>query len=133
MFMMHTSLAFAHFVAGSDDLAWPLAEKACHEQPHYVAAIRVAAACNAAAGRRTEARRHVERALRLDPNLCISNLKDRVSTLRPDVLAKFVAALRKAGHHAFDVLTKPGSFAYKFGLRVRSGPPPTDRCASITQ
>ena len=97
MFMMHTSLAFAHFVAGSHDLAWPLAEKACHEQPHYVAAIRVAAACNAAAGRRAEARRHVERALRLDPNLCISNLKDRVSTLRPDVLAKFVAALRKAG------------------------------------
>lgn len=97
MFMMHTSLAFAHFVAGSHDLAWPLAEKACHEQPHYVAAIRVAAACNAAAGRRAEARRHVERALRLDPNLRISNLKDRVSTLRPDVLAKFGAALRKAG------------------------------------
>jgi len=39
----------------------------------------------------------IEVRLRLDPNLCISNLKDRVSTLRPDVLAKFVAALRKAG------------------------------------
>jgi len=44
-----------------------------------------------------DAQKHVERALRLDPDLRISRLKDRVSTMRPEVLAKFVDALRKAG------------------------------------
>ena len=74
-----------------------MAEKASREQPAYVTAIRIAAASNAAAGRLDEARKHVARALRLDPGLCISTLKDRVSTLRPDVYAKFVEYLRKAG------------------------------------
>ncbi|HJQ55303.1 MAG TPA: hypothetical protein VJ890_00265 [Vineibacter sp.] len=97
MFLMHTFMAFAHFLAGRHELAWPLAEKACREQPHYLTAVRIAAACNAAAGRQGEARKHVERALRLDPDLRISRLNDRVSTLRPDVHAKFVDALRAAG------------------------------------
>jgi TolB-like protein len=97
MFFMHTFMAFAHFLAGRHDMAWPLAEKACREQPQYATAIRMAAACNAAAGRADEARKHVAHALRLDPDLRISRLADRVSTLRPDVLAKYVAALRQAG------------------------------------
>jgi TolB-like protein/Tfp pilus assembly protein PilF len=97
MFFIHTFLAFAHFLAGRHDAAWPLAEKACREQPNYVTAIRMAAACNAAAGRLEEARTHVARALRHDPGLRIATLKDRVSTLRPAVLAKYVEYLRKAG------------------------------------
>ncbi len=97
MFFMHTFLAFAHFIEGRHEAAWPLAEKACREQPQYATAARIAAACNAAAGRRDEARRYVERVLRLDPGLRIASLDDRVSTLRPDVLAKYVAALRAAG------------------------------------
>jgi hypothetical protein len=39
----------------------------------------------------------VARALRLDPGLRIAALEDRVSTLRPAVLAKYVEYLRKAG------------------------------------
>ena len=97
MFHINMSMALAHFLAGRHDIAWPLAEIACREQPHYVSAIRVAAATNAAAGRLGDAQKHVERALRLDPDLRISRLKDRVSTMRPEVLAKFVDALRKAG------------------------------------
>jgi tetratricopeptide (TPR) repeat protein len=97
MFIMHAFLAFAHFLAGRHDVAWPLAEKACRERPDYPTGIRVAAACNAAAGRRAEARKHVEHALRLDPELRISRLHDRVSTFHPDVLAKYVDALAKAG------------------------------------
>jgi TolB-like protein len=97
MFMMRAFLAFAHFLAGRHDAAWPLAEKACREQPDYSTGIRIAAACNAAAGRRTEAGKHVEHALRLDPGLSVSRLHDRVSTFSPNVLAKYVEALRKAG------------------------------------
>jgi TolB-like protein len=97
MFIMHAFLAFAHFLAGRHDAAWPLAEKACRAQPNYSTGIRVAAACNAAAGRHAEARKHVEHVLRLDPGLRISRLRDRVSTFSPDVFAKFVDALRKAG------------------------------------
>jgi TolB-like protein/Flp pilus assembly protein TadD len=96
-FFMRTFAAFAHFLAGRHDEAWPLAETACREQPHYLTAMRVAAASNAAAGRLDEARRHVARALQLDPGLRLSTLGDRVSTLRADVFAKYVDALRKAG------------------------------------
>jgi hypothetical protein len=39
----------------------------------------------------------VARALQLDPDLRISTPEDRVSTLRADVFAKYVEALRKAG------------------------------------
>jgi len=96
-FFMRTFTAFAHFQAGRHDEAWPLAEKACREQPSYVTAIRIAAASNAAAGRLDEARKHMARALRLDPGMRISTLEDRVSTLRPDVYANYVEQLRKAG------------------------------------
>ena len=97
MFFMQTFAAFAHFLAGRYNEACSLAERACREQPYYVTAIRVAAASNAAAGRLDAARRHIARALQLDPDLRISTLKDRVSTLRPDLFTKYAAALRKAG------------------------------------
>jgi tetratricopeptide (TPR) repeat protein len=96
-FFMRTFAAFAHFLAGRHDEAWPLAEAACREQPHYLTALRVAAASNAAAGRLGEAQRYVARALQLDPGLRLSTLADRVSTLRADVFARYVDALRKAG------------------------------------
>jgi len=96
-FFMQTFTAFAHFQEGRHEEAWRLAERASREQPSYVTALRIAAASNAAAGRFDEARKHVARALRLDPDLRLSNLTERVSTLRPDVFAKYVDALRKAG------------------------------------
>ena len=96
-FFMQTFTAFAHFLDGRYDEAWPLAERACWEQPYYLTAMRVAAASNAAAGRLEEARRHISRALRFDPDLRIATLRDRVSTLRPAVFSKYVEALHKAG------------------------------------
>jgi tetratricopeptide (TPR) repeat protein len=97
MFFMKTFTAFAHFQAGRLDEARPLAEQACRDQPHYVTAIRIAAVSNARAGRLDDARRYIARAIELDPGLRISSLTDRVSTLRPDVFADYVAALRLAG------------------------------------
>jgi hypothetical protein len=37
------------------------------------------------------------RALQLDPDMRVSNLKDRLMVLRPEHFAKYADALRKAG------------------------------------
>ena len=89
--------ALAHFLAGRYDVAWPLAERACREQPNLANALRLAAASNACAGRLVEAREFVARALELDPNQRISNLKDRVGPYRPEDFAQFIKGMRLAG------------------------------------
>jgi adenylate cyclase len=96
-FLFLTFTAFAHFVSNRCNEAWPLAERACREQPYFVTAIRVAAASNACAGRLDEARHFISRALQLDPELRVSSLRDRVMLARPPDFAKYVEALRKAG------------------------------------
>ena len=98
MFLTLTWSAWAHFVAGRYDQGWQLAERASREQPYFVNALRVAASCNALAGRVDEARRCIARALQLDPGMRISNLKDRLaSSFPPAHLGRFVDGLRRAG------------------------------------
>ncbi len=96
-FFMQSFTAFAHFIAGRFDEAWPLAEAATREQPNYLSGIRIAAACDICAGRKDEARRFIAQALHLDPELRISNLKDRVGQIRPEYFEKYAEALRLAG------------------------------------
>lgn len=97
MFFNRSFTAFAHFLAGRYDKAWPLAESASYAQPHYMTGIRIAAASCALAGRADAARTHVDRALQLDPGLRLSNLDDRVGRIRPDYFSRYVEALRRAG------------------------------------
>ena len=97
MIFMENFTAIAHFYAGRYDEAWPLAEKVLRKQPHFLGAIRVAAASNALAGRPDQARKFIDRALRLDPGLRLSNLKDRIGAHRPEDFDKWAEALRKAG------------------------------------
>src|SRR5262249_6294621 len=98
IFLTLTWSAFAHFVASRYDQASRLAERASGEQPHFVNALRVAAATNALAGRLGEARGCIDRALRLDPGMRISNLKNRLAASFPSAhLARFVEGLRLAG------------------------------------
>jgi TolB-like protein/class 3 adenylate cyclase len=97
MFFMHHLTALAHYFAGRYDEAWPFAERACREQPHFIGAVRVAAVCYALAGRPDDARRCIARALQLDPELRISNLKNRIGPLRPDAFPGYVEAMRRAG------------------------------------
>ncbi|TIX15857.1 MAG: adenylate cyclase [Mesorhizobium sp.] len=96
-FFMQSFTAFAHFVAGRHDDAWPIAEAASRAQPYYLTGLRVAAASNAMAGRLDAASKHIARSLRLDPELTLSNLKYRVGLIKPDYFARYVEALRLAG------------------------------------
>jgi tetratricopeptide (TPR) repeat protein len=96
VWQFHT--AFAHFFASRYDEAASWAERALREQPNYLAALRVAAASNALAGRPEKAQKLMARLRQLDPVLRISNLSDVAAPLRrPEDLAKWEEGLRKAG------------------------------------
>src|SRR5262249_31952266 len=98
MFTMQGVTAFAHFFAGRYEEATSWAEKAFWERPNVLATLRVAAASYALAGRLEEARKAVARALELDPDMRLSNLKDRIGIFRHgEDYAKYADALRKAG------------------------------------
>jgi TolB-like protein len=97
IFSMQGVTAFAHLLAGRYEEACYWAEKAVQEQPNFLAALRMVAVSYAFTERLEEAREAIARARQLDPDLRISNLKDRLGPFRPEDLAKYVEGLRKAG------------------------------------
>jgi TolB-like protein/Tfp pilus assembly protein PilF len=98
LFRMQGATASAHFFAGRYDEASSWAEKALRENPNLQQALRVSAASHALAGRLKRARETIARMLSIDPDLRISNLKDRLPTFRrPQDLARYIEGLRKAG------------------------------------
>jgi len=98
LFTMQGVTAVAHFFAGRYDEASAWAERAFWQRPNILATLRISAVSNAFAGRLEEARKDVVRALELDPEMRISNLKYRIGTFRrPEDYAKFAEGLRMAG------------------------------------
>jgi TolB-like protein len=98
LFTMQGVTAFAHFFAGRYDEASAWAEKAFWQRPNILATLRILAVSNAFAGRLEEAQKAVARALQLDPEMRISNLKGRIGTFRrPEDYAKYAEGLRMAG------------------------------------
>ena len=95
-FHMHNGVAYAQFLAGEYEKASSAARVALRDQT-WLGGLRVLAASKALAGQLEEAREAIDRLLQLDPAVRISNLKDRVSPLRPEDFAKYADALRKAG------------------------------------
>jgi Flp pilus assembly protein TadD len=95
-FSMQAVTAIGHFFTGrySDAALW--AEKAVREQPSLIT-LRVAAASYASAGRSEDAHQAIARALQFDPDMRVSNLKDRLMLFRPEHFAKYADALRTAG------------------------------------
>jgi len=90
--------AMAHFFAARYNEAASWAEAALRDQPNYLAALRVAAASNALAGRPEKAQKLMGRLRKLDPALSISNLADTMPPLRrPEDRQKWVEGLRSAG------------------------------------
>jgi tetratricopeptide (TPR) repeat protein len=98
LFLWQLFTALAHFLAGRYDEAVSWVDAALREQPNYLAALRVAAASNALAGRLERAQKLMTRLRQLDPALRISDLADVMLPLRrPEDLARYKEGLRKAG------------------------------------
>jgi tetratricopeptide (TPR) repeat protein len=97
MFLMQGVTALAHFVAGDYAAAVQWATRASREQPNFQGAIRNIAASSALSGHRDDAQQALARVLVLDPELRLSNLKDRVGPYRPADLARFAEGMRLAG------------------------------------
>jgi Flp pilus assembly protein TadD len=97
MFSMLQVTALAHFVAGHYVEALTWAERAFRHQSNSLATIRLMAASNAMSGRLAEAQRAIARCQALDPDLRLSNLKDRVGPYRPEDFERYVMGLRLAG------------------------------------
>ena len=97
MFRMQVGMALAHFFAGRFDSASAWAEKAVGNLPSFLAAVSLAAASHALAGRMDKAKQAMQRVCTLDPSLRVSNLKDWLPIHRPEDLARFADGLRLAG------------------------------------
>jgi len=76
IFMSQTGMAYAHFLAGryEDGSSW--ATIAIRHQPNYLRARHIMMACHAMAGRGKQAQQECELALRIDPTMRISQIKD---------------------------------------------------------
>jgi tetratricopeptide (TPR) repeat protein len=97
LFHMRQGIAYAHLLAGRYDEASSWAKAGLRDQPNILGNLRVLAASKALGGQPDEAGDTVRYILQLDPAVRISNLKDRISPLRPSDLDKYVEGLRKAG------------------------------------
>ncbi|PDT68869.1 adenylate/guanylate cyclase domain-containing protein [Bradyrhizobium ottawaense] len=94
---MQAAIAAAHFAAGRFDIASSLAKSAMLEQSNNFIAALVAAAANAMTGNLGIATSAMERVHTLDPNFCLSKVKDRLPHRHPELIARWEDALRRAG------------------------------------
>ena len=97
IFRVYAGLAYANFFANRDVEALVWAERAVRDRPTWLTAVRVAAACHAATGHLEAAKQLIARVRELDPALHVSNLRGVHPFRRPEDLAKWEAAIRKAG------------------------------------
>src|SRR5262249_1290056 len=89
--------AFAHFFAGRYVEACSQAQQALQESPNLHPGLRASAAANVLAGRMEQARDALGRLRRIDPALRVSTLNDITPLRRPEDIAKYADAMRKAG------------------------------------
>jgi TolB-like protein/class 3 adenylate cyclase/Flp pilus assembly protein TadD len=97
VFSMQTAIAFGQFVLGRYDEALSWAEKARRERPSLALPTCIVAASAALSGRLDDARSAMAVLRRLDPDLGISNVNALQVIKRPEDLAKWTEALRRAG------------------------------------
>jgi tetratricopeptide (TPR) repeat protein len=90
-------IAFAHLAARRFELAIEWADRALHDQPRNVSAMRVKVVANAHLGRLGEARAELSRVLAIYPRLTIAGFREYAHFQAPEVLELFVAGLRLAG------------------------------------
>ena len=96
-FICALNIAFAHLAARRFEQAIEWADRALHDQPRMVTAMRVKVAALAHLGRLDEARAELARVLAIDPKLTIPGFREYAHFAAPEVLELYVTGLRLAG------------------------------------
>jgi TolB-like protein/Flp pilus assembly protein TadD len=96
-FLYAQNIAIAHLAARRFEVAIEWADRALHDQPRLVSAMRFKVAANAHLGRLDEARAELRRVLAIDPKLTIAGFREYAHFYAPEVLELLVTGLRLAG------------------------------------
>jgi adenylate cyclase len=96
-FFTMSAMGCAYLMAGDYEEALDWTRRALRERPTFGPALRFHAASLAELGRLNESREIIARLLRLEPNLTLAVLRDRVPIGDPRLMASYLEALRKAG------------------------------------
>lgn len=96
-FKMQAAQSYAYMFLGRYDDGAALAERALQARPHYLTAMRGAAANHALAGRLGQARNLMSKVRASDPALSLKTLPRLLPFTRNDDLDKWAGALRLAG------------------------------------
>jgi TolB-like protein/class 3 adenylate cyclase len=91
------NIAVAHLAARRFEQAIERADRALHEQPRLVGAMRVKVAALAHLGHLDGARAELGRVLAIDPKLTVAGFRSYAHYHAPEVLELFVTGLRLAG------------------------------------
>ena len=91
------NIAVAHLVARRFEQAIEWADRALHDQPRMVTAMRVKVAALAHLGRLDAAGTELSRALAVQPKLTIAGFREQTHYMAPEVLELYVDGLRLAG------------------------------------
>lgn len=97
VFLTHSAMGFAHFIAGRDAEAAHCASTGLRVKPDWLPALRVAIASNAMRGRADEARRLRNRYLEIDPQVSIAKICECYPLRRDIDRERLITGMRKAG------------------------------------
>jgi TolB-like protein/DNA-binding SARP family transcriptional activator len=93
----HLGVAYAHFIAGRDNEALSSVEHCLKDMPNFRPALLVVAASSAFLGRTDRAKTTITRIRELEPNRCISQLRERMPFRHSTQIARLIDGLRRAG------------------------------------
>jgi adenylate cyclase len=96
-FLYASNIAAAHLASRRFEQAIEWADRALHDQPRHVPAMRAKIVALAHLGHLDEARAELSRVLAIDPKLTIAGFRAYVHFAAPEVLELFVTGLRLAG------------------------------------
>jgi TolB-like protein/class 3 adenylate cyclase len=96
-FLYAVNIAAAHLLARRFEQAIEWTDRALHDQPRLVLAMRFKVAANAHLGHLDQARAELSRMLAIDPKLTIAGYREYARFSPPEVLELLVTGLRLAG------------------------------------
>ena len=96
-FLTQSAMAFAHFIAGRDDVAADWAASALRLKPGWHPALRIALAANGVRGRLDETNRALRDYLRTDPQISIAKICGFYPFREDAHRQRMIAGLQKAG------------------------------------